>query len=300
MDPKSIYLDTSVWNCLFDQGIDPEGLTRSLATCNAALALGFNVMYEMGKLFRTGDEAQKLRGRALLTYMKGYLELRVPIVKENWALLIEEALDVTKRTRMESCFRNEREYRMASDDVDKLILHGSFEPEAAKFFEGRNSLVRESRDVIKDGLDSRPDSKAHLNAVSEHSLSSFLATEAVGPTGERLLLGHLSHEFPNDAPGELRHAARLLLSAPRYRVSRALPRADLYLNWRCARRGSLRADLPDDTFHVISAAYSDIFVTTEADQASIAHHALEGIRTVVCEHNEPVVDRITAVLPQSS
>jgi hypothetical protein len=231
-----------------------------------------------------------------MTYMKGYLAVRTPIVKENWALLIEEALDVTKHTPMKSCFRDDGEYQMACEEIDKLILHGSFEAEAVKFFDGRISLVRDSRDVIKEGLESRPDSKAHLNAVSEHSLPAFLATEGVGTTGERLLSGHLSREFPNDPLDELRHAARLLLSSKRYRVSRALPRADLYLNWRCARRGSLRGDLPDDTFHVVSAAYSDVFVTTEADQANIAHHALEGIHTIVCEQLEPLVDRITAEL----
>jgi hypothetical protein len=294
--PKLIYPDTSVWNCLFDQDVDPDALTRTLATHRASLALGFNVLYEMGKLFRNGDERKKQRGRALMTYMKGYLALHTPIVKENWALLIEEALDVTKHTPMQSCFRNDGEYRMACEEIDKLILRGSFEPEAATFFDGRSSLVRDSRDVIRDGLESRPDSKAHLNAVSEDRLSAFLATEGVGPTGERLLSGHLSREFPSDPLNELRHAARLLLSSERYRVSRALPRTDLYLNWRCAQRGSLRSDLPDDTFHVISAAYSDVFVTTEVDQANIAQHALESIQTIVCASHEPVADRITAGL----
>lgn len=299
MTSKFVYPDTSVWNCLFDQGVEPDALTSALAARGASLALGFNVMYEMGKSFRSGNEGKKQRGRALMAYMKGYLALRVPIVKENWALLIEEALDVTRHSPMESCFRNEDDYRVACTEIDKLIIHGSFEPEAVKFFDGRSSLVRDSRDVIKNGLESRPDSKAYLKAVSERSLPAFLSTEGVGPTGERLLLGHLSREFPNDPPRELHHVARLLLSVPRYRVSRALPRADLYLNWRCARRGSLRGDLPDDTFHVISAAYSDVFVTTETDQANIARHALEGIHAIVCTQHEPLVDRIIAELESS-
>ncbi len=293
MTLKFIYPDTSAWNCLFDQGIEPDVLTSSLASHGASLALGFNVMYEIGKLFHGGAECKIQRGRALMKYMRGYLALRVPIVKENWALLIEEALDVTRQARMESFFRDEDGYQMACNEIDKLILRGSLEPEAAKFFDGRTSLVRDSRNVIRKGLESQPDSKAHLNAVTEYNLSAFLATEGVGPTGERLLSGHLSREFPHDPIDELRDAARLLLSSKRYRVSRALTRADLYLNWRCARRGSLRSDLPDDTFHVISAAYSDVFVTTEADQACIAQYTLEEIHTVVCEPKESLLDRIT-------
>ena len=64
-------------------------------------------------------------------------------------------------------------------------------------------------------LNPSPDSKAHLNAVTEYNLSAFLATEGVGPTGERLLSGHLSREFPHDPIDELRDAARLLLSSKR-------------------------------------------------------------------------------------
>lgn len=83
-----VYPDTSAWNCLCNQTVEPHALVEALAACGATLVLGFNVMYEMAKLFHRGR-------RELMTYMKGYLALRVPIVQENWALLIEEALDVT-------------------------------------------------------------------------------------------------------------------------------------------------------------------------------------------------------------
>ena len=214
-----------------------------------------SLVYEMGKLFHRGRESDQKRGRELLNYMKGYLALRVPIVQENWALLIEEALDVTGHAPMKSCFRTDDQYQMAVAEIDKVIWNGSLEPEGMKFFDGRRSLVRDSRTLIKGHLASRPDSTAYLRAVSDEGLAGFLATEGAGATGERLLLGHLSREFPDDPANELQQVAKLLLADPRYRVSRGLVRADLYLNWRCAKRGSIRSDLPDDVFHVISAAY---------------------------------------------
>jgi hypothetical protein len=287
-----VYLDTSAWNCLCDQAVEPRALVEVLARCGATLALGFNVMYEMAKLFHRGRESDKKRGRELMTYMKGYLARRVPIVQENWALLIEEALDVTCHTPMRSCFRSDDQYQMAVSEIDKLILNGSFEPEGVKFFDGRKSLVRDSRTLIKGHLESRPDSRSYLSAVSDDGLSSFLATESTGPTGERLLLGHLSRQFPDDPVDELRQVVKLLLADPRYRISRAFPRADLYLNWRCAKRGSIRSDLPDDVFHVISAAYCDVFVTTEGDQADIARHVIDGIRTIICNPRESISTRI--------
>jgi hypothetical protein len=71
-----------------------------------------------------------------------------------------------------------------------------------------------------------------------------------------------------------------------------MTRADLYLIWRCSKRGSLRADLPDDTFHVVNAAYSDIFITMEEDQARIARHAMEGIETLVFRESEMISQRL--------
>ena len=49
---------------------------------------------------------------------EGLSSLRVPIVKENWALLIEEALDVTRQARMESFFRDENGYQMACNEIN--------------------------------------------------------------------------------------------------------------------------------------------------------------------------------------
>lgn len=289
---RFLYPDTSAWNCFADQGVDPDLLIGSLGDRGFQIALGFEVFYEIGKLFRTDSECKKTRGRTLMTYMKQYLNRRVPIVKENWALLIEEALDALKNSPMTSCFRNDDQYRMVLDEIDKLIRTGVFETEAAKFFEGRELLARESRKLIKEFLDSRPAAKAILNMVHEDALLAFLAGESVRLTGLRMLAGHLAREFPDNRPEELLLGARLLLLCPRYRVSRALTRSDLYLNWRCARRGSIRSDLPYDTFHVISAAYSDVFLTTEQDQSNIARYALGAIKTIVCEQKDSIQERL--------
>ena len=45
----------------------------------------------------------------------------------------------------------------------------------------------------------------------------------------------------------------LLTASPACHLSRALVRADLYYNWRCANRGSNPKDLFDDTYDVLNA-----------------------------------------------
>jgi hypothetical protein len=59
-----------------------------------------------------------------------------------------------------------------------LHEHGSFEAEAVKFFEGRKSLVRDSRQLIKGAFDSRPDSKAYLNGPWDFHVTAEKAMQS--------------------------------------------------------------------------------------------------------------------------
>ncbi len=286
-----IYPDTSIWNCLCDQDADPGELVSTLANRDVSFALGFNVRFEIAKLFFRGKDNTE-RGRELFAYMNRYLALRVPIVKENWALLVEEALDVTENKRMESWIRNDCQYQQTIQEIDKLC-RGETTPEAARFFKGRKAAAQASRTMIANHLEVQPDLKESLDRISDETLPSFLESACTGPAGQYLLTGHLRSEFSEDSATDLAGVAMLLLQSPRYRASRAMTRADLYLNWRCVKRRSIRDDLPDDIFHVVSAAYSDIFVTTESDQANIARHAMPGISTIVCDRCESVADRLS-------
>jgi hypothetical protein len=57
----------------------------------------------------------------------------------------------------------------------------------------------------------------------------------------------------------------------RMRAAKALVRADLYYNWRCAHRDSVKKDLYDDMYHVLGAIHCDAYVTKEPAQAEYAH-----------------------------
>jgi hypothetical protein len=290
---RLVYADTSIWNCLCDQKTDPAALCSTLAVRDAGIVLGFNVLYEMAKRFSAGTEDARKRGQKLFTCMRSYLDRRIPIVKENWALLIEEALHVTEGKRIEP-YRGDSDYQMAIEEVNKLC-EGNFEGETAKFIENRKSAARDSRTTMQERLETRPDLIARLEAISDQALSQFLATESVGAQGQFLLQRHLSSEFPENSAYDLSIVAKILLSFG-YRASRVMTRGDLYLNWRCAKRGSIRPDLPDDVFHIVSASYCDVFVTTETDQATIARHAIEGIKAIVCDRNESISDRLMTEL----
>jgi hypothetical protein len=296
---RFVYADTSVWNRLCDENADPHTLSSELARRNAALVIGFNVLSEIAKLFVTGTEEDVERGRKLMDYMKEYMALQVPILKENWSLLIEEAMHVTGDKRMESCFRDSDQHRLAIREIEKLCA-GDITPEASQFFESRKFAARASRTIMKEQLADRPDVVKAFGNLSNDGLPNFLRAESLMPLGQSLLLGHLRREFPKNSPSDLCGVVELLLQRPGCRVSHAMTRADLYLIWRCAKRGSLRGDLPDDTFHAVNAAYSHVFLTTEADQASIARHAIEGIKAFVFGQTEVTSDRLLRDLDETA
>lgn len=288
---RYVYADTSVWNRLYDQEADAHTVLCELAKRNASLIIGFNVFYEIAKLFFAASGQGLERGVRLISYAKEYIDLGAPILKENGPLLIEEALDITGHQRMTSCFRDEAQRQFATREIEKLCA-GEITPQAKQFFENRKMAAQASRTAMREQLVQRPELNACFRKVHEKDLPSFLRGASLAPAGQSLLASHLRQEFPQNSATEVALVAQALLQCPTSFISHAMTRADLYLIWRCATRGSLRGDLPDDTFHAVNAAYAHIFLTTEADQARIATYAIESVTTLVFGETEVIQTRL--------
>jgi hypothetical protein len=95
--------------------------------------------------------------------------------------------------------------------------------------------------------------KARLLAVPENELVVWLDEQVSGEVGTALLIGHLNNVYGPASADAAKSTAQGLLQHPASRAAKALVRADLYLHWRCARRGSNPRDLPDDVYHVVYA-----------------------------------------------
>jgi hypothetical protein len=100
-------------------------------------------------------------------------------------------------------------------------------------------------------LESQPKVKQGLSQIKVESLGPWLDIATKSPAGRDVLVRHLSLVFERNPDKQLSQLADRLLSNDAYRISHAMVRSDLYLNWRCACRGSIRDDLPDDTYHVL-------------------------------------------------
>lgn len=283
---RLIYADTSIWNRLCDQEVNGEALLSSLEAQDARLVLGENVLSEMVKTFQKSDSCSANRGRELFSYVKSLLSYGVPLLKPTRAILIGEASHVSKQGPEVVPFASDCVQLFRQ--VDKLS-DGGFDSRARRLVLELSGAAHNDRVAARAHLRASPKLTSMLRQVSSQKLPRWIARQATGPRGREVLAGHLHAEFPSNTLSELSYTAKKLLASRRYRVSHALVRSDLYVNWRCANRGSLRSDIPDDIYHVVNASYCDILVTTDQDQASYVGHALYNAEVLVYDGTAPLL-----------
>jgi len=280
-----IYADTSIWNCLNDQQVNGQNLLGSLAAHDKRFVLGENVLSEMAKTFQVSNPRSVDRAAKLFSCVKSFLDSGVLVLKPTWALLIEEALHVMKQGPEVMAFAPATDH--LCQIVDKFSK-GDFDSPALQLVRERRGEAQQTRAVAIAHLKARPKLTSILRQVSSANLPGWIARQAMSARGRAVLGGHLQVQFPSNEPKELSYTAKKLLASRRYRVSHALVRSDLYVNWRCANHGSLRSDVPDDIFHVVNASYCDLFITTDRDQAGYVVHALNRSKVLLYGKTEPL------------
>lgn len=290
-----VYFDTSIWNALCDQAVDAEQLISKLGEQDFRIGLGTNVVYEMAKTFRMDRSDAMQRGTKLFSYLKEYTDSAIPCLRETWDLLEREAAHaVGEATGMEVHW-NDEEYASLREEIQKLA-NGIFDEKATRFVGRRKMRARSVPEEFQDHLSSRPELCQILAKIAQRELPHWIEHELRRSRGRRALQGHLALVFQRKPDRQLTLLAKRLLARGRYKAAPALVRSDLYLNWRYARRGSLRRDLPDDTYHAVNACYCESFVTTEADQAEHAAYANPTIVTLVYTGAAPLCSWLTQVI----
>ena len=137
----------------------------------------------------------------------------------------------------------------------------------------RDAEAKQTRDDLYAHIERQPLLKRKLAAISEESVGRWIAQE-MKRSARRILKGHLAHVISGHPLRDLTWLAKQLLTWPRYRVSHAMVRSDLYLNWRYCQRGTLAKDMPDDNYHAVNASYCDFFVTNDPGLAGYMSHVL--------------------------
>jgi hypothetical protein len=265
MVPKLVYLDTNLWNRLLDQGADPTELLAELKRRDATLVLSAQTVYELTRTFHSSPT----RGMELFRYLMIYIDVGVVGTYDNMDLLRNEVRALYARADSVEAYFNTSEYGLLKSEVAKLA-EGNLDDRVSTFIAGRTEFATTSREQQKAHFEKRPDVKERLLAVPKSGLGPWLDEQVHSNVGAAMLTRHLIRIYESTETDAAISTALGLLQHPASRIAKALVRADLYSNWRCAHRGSNPRDLVDDMYHVLNASYADVYATGEGGQKDYA------------------------------
>jgi hypothetical protein len=266
MSQRLIYVDTSMWNRLHDQRVPADNLLRRLAEANSTLVIGDHAVHELAKTFASVRSDAGDRAAALCGYLSGYVDLGVPLIKPNWALLIEEALHIVGDAGPPEILLPESSRAFLRAQLRDLVSQ-TVSSTIREELEFRRFASRDHTESMKEVLARETKLRGRLRQIDAGELKKWIDAETVLAIGVEALQINLRTQFPRNDPAGLSEVSRRLLGRPRYRVARALARTTLYSLWRCANYGTVPKDFNDDLLHLANASYCDFFVTADPQHA---------------------------------
>jgi hypothetical protein len=288
---RLIYLDTNLWNRLLDQHANPTALLSGLEQSGSSLALSGQTVYELARTFQSAPE----RGKELFRYVRAYVDAGIVGAYDNKDLLRAEVKALYDDAGSVVAYYSQADYDALKAEVGKLS-EGIVDQQAQTFVSERMAFTKETRKGQKTIMEKRPDMRARLLAIPEDRLTAWLDQEVSGDDGAIILMSHLMHIFESAKEDAAYSTALGLLQHPASRMAKAVVRFDLYSAWRCAHRGSNPRDLLDDMYHVLNAAYCDVYATADAGQMSYAPVLLnQWTRPVAYDGGPPLADWLLSV-----
>jgi hypothetical protein len=269
MPSKLIYLDTSLWNALCDQGVASARIVDDLAAQDACLTLGNEAVYEMAKTFRDSGAEGRARGMTLFSYVYQFLAEEIPFVRVNMELVAAEMWALKGGSPIPETLLNPDDYEITRAELERLA-RGELSQRVTEHIESRIT----SAEAIRSGqiayLKDWPDVKRQLTEVPPEQFPNWLDVELRSQAAREHLAGQIREYFPEATLEETVEWAEALLGSATGRVSKAIVRRTLYYNWRCAHRESVSKDVYFDSNHILNANYADVYATKEPKQTDYA------------------------------
>lgn len=267
----NIYFDTNLWDELLDQAISIPSLHQALTLQQKRIVLSDQILFELAQALTVNYR----RGLDLFECVKIFSDFGVTVAHSIQELLHREANACGQRIEP---FATDLEYQKFLLELNALAS-GTIKPAVQEDVALRQQSVPINREGQKQHLSNRVDKRKEYRSVPESQLQQWMTSEMKKPEGIALLAGHLNRLL--GMPLVLAAlCAQKLIASPSVRLAKGLVRADLYFNWRCANRGSIRKDLQPDMHHVLTASYCEVYATKEANHAEYAH--LLSAETRVC------------------
>jgi hypothetical protein len=268
-----VYLDTNLWNALFHQRVRVDVLLDSLGKRDIRLVLSDESLYELAKTFLRSDGTGKEHAAALFNYLQEFIARSIPIAKENMDAVAAEMQSLQWKVREVFPFINASDYEIVRTMVEHLAT-GQPSGEEVERVNRRIALRDFDRRGIRDFFAANPSSKRAFQAITAEQFSGWVAREARTIRATQYIASQIQQYFPDQPASEIAEYAHFLQTAPANRISLGMIRRNIYINWRCAHRGSVPKDLFADSTHIVNANYCDVYGTGEKGQAEYASHLL--------------------------
>jgi hypothetical protein len=275
-----VYLDTNLWNALFNQRVSVDTLLDSLEKRNIRLVLSDESLYELAKTFLKGDGSGKEHATKLFIYLQGFMDRSIPIAKENMDAVAAEMQSLQWMVREIFPFINASDYRIVRTMVEHLAS-GQPNGEEIERIMRRIAIRDNDRSGINHFFEVNPVLKRAYQTITSDQFPGWVAQEARTLQSIQYIASQIQQYFPDQPATDIAEYANLLQTATANRISTGMIRRNIYINWRCAHRGSVPRDLFADSTHIVNANYCDVYGTAESGQAEYAAHLLTPL-TRVC------------------
>lgn len=278
-----IYLDTCLWNALFEQSVDPASLMARLEARGSGLVLSDENVFELVKTFWASGPTGLQQGTALFSYLKRFTDASIRVTKDNMSMLAAEMASIQWQIGIIYPFLTQDDYQTAKGTIEDHA-RGQLSNRTREHVEWRIRSNESGRRGIALYIDSAPALRRALEAVSEEELPTWIRRVRSTTDGVNYLAWQIKHYFEDKPFEDIYEYAQLLQESSANRVAMGLTARNFYFNWRYVHHDSLRKDLFFDSQHIVNANYCEVYATKESKQARYAHLLLTGA-TRICVYD---------------
>jgi hypothetical protein len=144
----NIYLDTNIWDALFDGEVQPEQFIPCLARANKRLVLGLHAFYESARIFQSPRSNAFTRGKKLFEFLSRYLDAKILCAKDQSELLPAEMLMLKEGPERVEFFYPRADYEKIVTECRRLA--SGMQSELARQFllDQQNFAISATKNII--------------------------------------------------------------------------------------------------------------------------------------------------------
>jgi hypothetical protein len=281
-----IYLDTVLWNRLYDDKISPSKLIADLRGRQSFIAVSVFVFHELLKTF--SNPANSERGQQLMAFFFEFVNQATYVVKDNFLMIPAEVRSMSSGAPVEP-FHMSNEFAGFKKVVNRLAS-GGFVQQDREHLRFQKQWAEGCREASANISKQFPHTIKRFKEISGEGLAEFLHKESMTLDAVAFLIPAVRNAYDQFSPEQIDKTARKLLTIPAKRFARGCASAGLYNQWRFVNFGSVPKDIPEDITHILDSVYCDVYATSEAKQAEYAHMLVTTNTKIKLFQNECPID----------